>query len=123
VSLSVEYDFDLSLMWKGVEQRYRNADLLLKSIDLSRNHLIGEIPTEMEYLIGLISLNLSGNNLTGEIISNIGYLKSLDFLDLSRNHLSGRIPSSLARIDRLCVGFVKQSTLWKNSSWNAVADI
>jgi hypothetical protein len=90
-------------MWKGVEQRYRNADLLLKSIDLSRNHLIGEIPTEMEYLIGLISLNLSGNNLTGEIISNIGYLKSLDFLDLSRNHLSGRIPSSLARIDRLSV--------------------
>ncbi|KAK2457974.1 receptor protein EIX2 [Trifolium repens] len=102
VSLSVEYDFDLSLMWKGVEPRYRNADLLLKSIDLSRNHLIGEIPTEMEYLIGLISLNLSGNNLTGEIISNIG-LKSLDFLDLSRNHLSGRIPSSLARIDRLSV--------------------
>ncbi|PNX82446.1 receptor protein kinase-like protein [Trifolium pratense] len=97
------YDFDISLMWKGVDQRFKNADMLLKSIDLSSNHLTGDIPPEMEYLIGLISLNLSRNNLTGEITSNIGYLKLLDVLDLSRNHLSGTIPSSLAQIDRLSV--------------------
>ncbi|CAL5209416.1 unnamed protein product [Lathyrus oleraceus] len=61
----------------------------------------GKIPTEIEYLLGLISLNLSSNNLSGEIISNIGNLKFLEFLDLSRNHLSGRIPSSLTYIARL----------------------
>jgi hypothetical protein len=77
--------------------------MYLKSIDLSSNHLTGEIPTKMDYLFGLISLNLSRNNLTGEISSNIGYLKLLDALDLSRNHLSGTIPSSLAHIDRLSV--------------------
>jgi len=97
------YDFNLLLMWKGVDQHFKNADMFLKTIDLSSNHLTGEIPTEMEYLIGLISLNLSRNNLSGEIISNIGNFKSLEFLDLSRNHLSSRIPSSLAHIDRLAM--------------------
>ncbi|CAJ2629902.1 unnamed protein product [Trifolium pratense] len=98
---STEYSFDISLVWKGVDRRYKNADKFLKSIDLSSNHLTGEIPTEMESLFGLTSLNLSRNNLSGKIISNIGNFKSLEFLDLSSNHLSGRIPSSLAHIDRL----------------------
>ncbi|GAU49740.1 hypothetical protein TSUD_43270 [Trifolium subterraneum] len=97
------YDFYIFLMWKGVDQSFKNADKFLKSIDLSSNNLTGEIPTEIENLFGLISLNLSRNNLTGEIPSNIGYLKLLDVLDLSRNHLSGRIPSSLAHIDRLAM--------------------
>ncbi|CAJ2629900.1 unnamed protein product [Trifolium pratense] len=97
------YSFDLSLVWKGVDRRYKDADKYLKSIDLSSNHLTGEIPTEIEYLFGLTSLNLSRNNLSGKIISNIGNFKSLEFLDLSSNHLSGRIPSSLAHIDRLSV--------------------
>jgi hypothetical protein len=90
-------------MWKGANRRYKNADKLLKSIDLSGNQLTGKTPIEMEYLFGLISLNLSKNNLTGEIPSNIGYLKLLEVLDLSRNHLSGTIPSSLAHIDGLSV--------------------
>jgi len=98
---SVPYDFDISLVWKGVDQRYKNADMFLKSIDLSSNHLTGKIPTEIEYLFGLISLNLSRNNLSGEIVSNIGNFKLLEFLDLSRNHLSGIIPSSISHIDRL----------------------
>ncbi|KAK2404487.1 receptor protein EIX2 [Trifolium repens] len=97
-TVGILYDFDISLMWKGVDRHYKNADKLLKSIDLSGNQLTGEIPTEMECLFGLISLNLSRNNLTGEIPSNIGYLKLLEVLDLSRNHLSGTIPSSLAQI-------------------------
>jgi hypothetical protein len=97
----ISYDFNSFLMWKGVDQPYKDADVFLKSIDLSSNHLTGDIPAEIEYLFGLVSLNLSRNNLSGEIISNIGNFKSLEFLDLSRNHLSGRIPSSLAHIDRL----------------------
>ncbi|GAU49754.1 hypothetical protein TSUD_43410 [Trifolium subterraneum] len=100
-SMSTSYDFDVSLIWKGVDRHFKNADKLLKSIDLSSNHLTGEIPTEIEYLFELISLNLSRNNLTGEIPSKIGYLKLLDVLDLSRNHLSGTIPTSLTHIDRL----------------------
>ncbi|MQL41359.1 hypothetical protein EI012_25975, partial [Escherichia coli] len=52
---------------------------------------------------GFVSLNLSRNSLSGEIPSNIGDLNSLEFLDLSRNHFSGRIPSSLSQIDRLAL--------------------
>jgi len=101
--ITVSYEFYIFLTWKGVDRLYKNADKFLKSIDLSSNHLIGEIPTEIVYSLGLTSLNLSRNNLSGEIISDIGKFKSLEFLDLSRNHLSGLIPSSLAHIDRLSV--------------------
>ena len=48
------YDFNLLLMWKGMDQDFENADRFLKTIDLSSNHLTGEIPIEMEYLFGLI---------------------------------------------------------------------
>ncbi|MED6173923.1 hypothetical protein PIB30_064251 [Stylosanthes scabra] len=97
------YDYDIVtlLMWKGAEQNFKNDKLLLKGIDLSSNQLLGDIPSELVNLVGLVSLNLSINNLTGRIPWEIGRLASLDFLDLSRNHLFGSIPSSLAKIDRL----------------------
>ncbi|KAL4271003.1 hypothetical protein AHAS_AhasUnG0030600 [Arachis hypogaea] len=105
VTFSVEeqYNFYLFLTWKGAYRSFKNADRLLIGIDLSSNHLTGEIPKEIELLFGLVLLNLSRNSLNGEIISNIGNLQSLEFLDLSRNHLSGRIPSSLSKIDRLAM--------------------
>ncbi|RDX67277.1 DNA damage-repair/toleration protein DRT100, partial [Mucuna pruriens] len=96
-----DYTLYITWMWKGVEQGFPNPELILKSIDLSCNNLTGEIPKEVEYLLGLVSLNLSRNNLSGEIPSEIGNLSSLESLDLSRNHFSGRIPSSLSQIDSL----------------------
>jgi Leucine-rich repeat (LRR) protein len=98
---SGSFDLIALLMWKGEERLFKNNQLILRSIDLSSNQLIGEIPEEIGNLIGLVSLNLSRNNLTGEITSKIGRLISLDSLDLSRNHFFGPIPSSLAQIDRL----------------------
>ncbi|KAG4940994.1 hypothetical protein JHK87_044865 [Glycine soja] len=95
------YTLDITWMWKGVERGFKNPELELKSIDLSSNNLMGEIPKEVGYLLGLVSLNLSRNNLSGEIPSQIGNLSSLESLDLSRNHISGRIPSSLSEIDDL----------------------
>ncbi|XLT60986.1 hypothetical protein HN873_053590 [Arachis hypogaea] len=97
------YDIIALLMWKGVEHIFENDKLLLKGIDLSSNHLSGDIPSELENLVELVSLNLSRNNLTGKIPSGIGRLLSLESLDLSRNHLVGSIPSSLAQIDFLSV--------------------
>ncbi|RZB41161.1 receptor-like protein EIX2 isoform X1 [Glycine soja] len=95
------YTLDITWMWKGEERGFKNPELKLKSIDLSSNNLMGEIPKEVGYLLGLVSLNLSRNNLSGEIPSQIGNLGSLESLDLSRNHISGRIPSSLSEIDYL----------------------
>ncbi|RDY01622.1 putative inactive leucine-rich repeat receptor kinase XIAO, partial [Mucuna pruriens] len=102
VSFSLgDYTFNVTWMWKGAEQGFRNPELFLKSIDLSSNNLTGEIPKEIGYLVGLVSLNLSRNNLSGEIPSEIGNLSSLDSLDLSNNHFSGIIPYSLSQIDDL----------------------
>ncbi|XP_058749876.1 receptor-like protein EIX1 [Vicia villosa] len=95
------YDLIPLLMWKGEERSFKNNKLILRSIDLSSNQLIGDIPEEIGNLKDLVSLNLSSNNLTGEITSKIGKLTSLEFLDLSRNNFYGLIPSSLTQIDRL----------------------
>ncbi|PQQ02412.1 LRR receptor-like serine/threonine-protein kinase GSO1 [Prunus yedoensis var. nudiflora] len=97
------YDEEASLTWKGpgVSSKYKSTLGLVKSIDLSSNKLIGEIPSEITDLVGLVSLNLSRNQLTGQIPPRIGMLQELDSLDLSRNQVNGRIPNSLSRIDRI----------------------
>ncbi|XP_054781860.1 LRR receptor-like serine/threonine-protein kinase RGI5 [Prosopis cineraria] len=58
---------------------------------------------ELGMLVEMVSLNLSRNQLDGEIPSEIGRLKSLDSLDLSRNHFSRQIPFNLTQIDYLVV--------------------
>lgn len=93
----------LQLVWKGILSEFNNTIGLVKSIDLSSNNLVGEIPSEIAELVGLVSLNLSRNELSGQIPPEIGNLKSLDALDLSNNHFSGGIPSSLSQVDRVDV--------------------
>ena len=91
------------IKWKGSEFEYKNTLGLIRSIDLSRNNLLGEIPKEITDLLELVSLNLSRNNLTGLIPTTIGQLKSLEILDLSQNELFGEIPTSLSEISLLSV--------------------
>lgn len=91
----------LQLVWKGILSEFNDILGLVKSFDLSSNNLVGEIPSEITELVGLVSLNLSRNEFSGQIPPEIGNLKSLDALDLSNNHFSGGIPSSLSQVDRL----------------------
>ncbi|XP_045828163.1 receptor-like protein EIX2 isoform X2 [Trifolium pratense] len=105
------YDLVALLMWKGSERQFKNNKLILRSIDLSSNQLIGDLPEEIGNLIELVSLNLSSNNFTGEITSKIGRLTSLEFLDLSRNLFSGPIPPSLVQIDRLSMLNLSENNL------------
>ena len=77
----------------------RASDLLL--LDLSNNHLTGEIPSELGDLRSLVYLDLSGNLLTGRIPSELGRLSDLQLLDLSSNRLSGEIPSELGNLRSL----------------------
>ncbi|VVA27162.1 PREDICTED: LRR receptor [Prunus dulcis] len=95
------YDDEASLIWKGLRAEFKSNLGLLKTIDLSSNKLIGEIPSEITYLLGLIFLNLSRNQLTGQIPSRIGNWQELESLDLSRNQINGIIPTSLSRIASL----------------------
>ncbi|XP_073127432.1 receptor-like protein EIX2 [Henckelia pumila] len=91
------------IMWKGKEVNYVKDLLLVKHIDLSHNLLVGDIPSEITKLDGLVNLNLSRNHLCGQIPPNIGVLKDLESLDLSRNQLSGSIPLSISELGSLGV--------------------
>ncbi|KAI5388385.1 hypothetical protein KIW84_074180 [Lathyrus oleraceus] len=62
------FDIIALLMWKGAEQQFKNNKLILRSIDLSSNQLIGDIPEEIQNLIELnedrvatVQFNKSGN--------------------------------------------------------------
>ncbi|CAL9115658.1 unnamed protein product [Musa textilis] len=60
---------------KGLMFDYTTILWLVTYIDLSNNHLFGEIPKELTKLLGLHFLNLSNNHLTGRILENIGNMK------------------------------------------------
>ncbi|CAL2247295.1 unnamed protein product [Prunus armeniaca] len=71
------------------------------TIDLSKNNIVGDIPTEIGQLQLLYTLGLASNNFSGVIPDQISNLKNLEVLNLSMNHLSGVIPSSLASLNFL----------------------
>lgn len=91
----------LSNFMKGRDLEYSSNLPRLKSMGLSRNNLVGNIPEELMFLVGLQSLNLSRNHLNGGIPTGIGNLTRLESLDLSRNELSGSIPETMSNLKSL----------------------
>ncbi|CAL9174678.1 unnamed protein product [Musa hybrid cultivar] len=89
------------LTTKGSMVDYTTILSLVTSIDLSNNHLSGEIPKELTKLLGLRFLNLSNNLLTGRIPEKMGDMKQLESVDLSVNDLTGEIPSSFSAMSFL----------------------
>ncbi|CAN1813683.1 Receptor-like protein EIX2 [Linum perenne] len=81
---------------KGKLYEYGSILKFVRSIDLSKNKLVGQIPEEMTKLAGLQSLNMSDNFLTGVIPRDIGSMGALESVDLSLNQLSGEIPPSIS---------------------------
>nr|AMM42872.1 LRR-RLK [Vernicia fordii] len=84
---------------------------LMSGLDLSCNHLTGEIPPELGKLSWIRALNLSHNQLTGSIPSAISNLRQIESLDLSYNNLSGEIPSALISLNFLQVFSVAHNNL------------
>ncbi|CAL5051394.1 unnamed protein product [Urochloa decumbens] len=91
----------ISAVIKGQEREYIGEYMYMVSLDLSCNHLTGDIPTSIGPKKGLVNMNLSRNHLTGKIPENIGSMHLLESLDLSYNELSGEIPSSLSDLTSL----------------------
>ncbi|WOK97114.1 phytosulfokine receptor 1-like [Canna indica] len=92
------YSEDVWLFMKGSELEYGSLLIYVRYIDLSNNHLFGDIPEEFGSLHELQSLNLSRNHLTRRITWSIDRMQQLEVFDLSRNNLSGVITSSLASL-------------------------
>ncbi|CAH8361696.1 unnamed protein product [Eruca vesicaria subsp. sativa] len=76
---------------------------LLFGMDLSKNELSGDIPTDLGGLLEIQSLNLSHNSLSGLIPKSFSGLKNVESLDLSFNRLQDRIPSQLTELCNLAV--------------------
>ncbi|XXG52073.1 hypothetical protein AAC387_Pa03g0483 [Persea americana] len=99
-------------MTKSIKYSYK-GDILnyMSGIDLSCNHLTGEIPVEMGQLNGLLSLNLSHNQFTGPIPITFKNLSLIESLDLSYNRLNGTIPSELTELTYLEIFSVAHNNL------------
>ncbi|KAF8407173.1 hypothetical protein HHK36_006299 [Tetracentron sinense] len=121
--LEMRYEYDLLEFVKNEEQEevefttksrrdFYKGDILnfMSGLDLSCNHLTGDIPHELEEL-GIYALNLSGNHLTGSIPKSFSNLKNIESLDLSHNELSGEIPTELTTLYTLEVFTVANNNL------------
>ena len=77
------------------------------SINLNRNNLSGEVPTEIQYFPHLDTLRLDYNRLEGEIPAEIGLLTELKRMDVDGNEFKGSIPpefGNLVNIEELWMG-------------------
>ncbi|CAL8122906.1 unnamed protein product [Prunus armeniaca] len=64
-------------------------------LDLSNNYLFGKIPTTMGYLFNIETLRLSNNRFVGELPSQLKNCRKLILFDLGENNLSCSIPEWL----------------------------
>ncbi|XP_076959606.1 receptor-like protein 7 [Bidens hawaiensis] len=94
----IYYQDTVTVTAKGLELELVKILTVFTSIDISKNHFSGEIPSTVGRLKALYVLNVSHNEFTGSIPSSIGNLSQLGSLDMSWNNLTGRIPYSLANL-------------------------
>ncbi|KAF5780154.1 putative non-specific serine/threonine protein kinase [Helianthus annuus] len=74
----------------------------LTELDLSSNHLTGQLPSNVsDFMQFLTKLDLSSNNLSGPIPSSFCNLSFINVLRLDNNQLTGQIPLELAGLDRI----------------------
>lgn len=88
-------------VYMGSAQYTFNNNGSILFVDLSYNHLTGEIPREFGDIFYMFILNLGHNDLSGEIPPELGKLGILGILDLSHNVLSGHIPTSFSHMGML----------------------
>uniref|UniRef100_A0ACD5V6J1 Uncharacterized protein n=2 Tax=Avena sativa TaxID=4498 RepID=A0ACD5V6J1_AVESA len=73
----------------------------LVQISFSNNNLTKELPKSISKMENLQALGLSGNSIIGPIPEQFGTLRSIVLLDLSDNRLSGSIPDSMSNLTML----------------------
>ncbi|XP_021821645.1 LRR receptor-like serine/threonine-protein kinase GSO1, partial [Prunus avium] len=75
----------------------------LTLLDLTSNHVSGELPDCWTHLENLVFLGLCGNGFFGKIPTTLGNLYSLETLKFKHNRFVGELPSSLMNCKHLKV--------------------
>ncbi|KAL2481096.1 putative leucine-rich repeat receptor-like serine/threonine-protein kinase [Abeliophyllum distichum] len=70
-------------------------------LNLSSNHLNGQIPLELSKMNMVLAIDLSSNNLSSTIPSQLGSCIALEHLNLSRNIFEGPLPASIGNLPYL----------------------
>lgn len=83
----------------------------LRSFSLSANQFTGSIPPAFALLTQLMDLSLNNNLLTGVIPDVFQLLNGLNNLDLSGNNLSGQLPPSMADLFSLATLHLQNNKL------------
>ncbi|XP_076939336.1 receptor-like protein 18 [Bidens hawaiensis] len=96
-------DENVIQVMKGMNLEYAKTLDLVFNMDLSSIKLTGQIPLKITTLTLLVGLNLSHNHLSGNIPDSIsiGNMKALNSLDFSDNQFTGMIPPSMADLNFL----------------------
>ncbi|CAN6710993.1 unnamed protein product [Malus baccata var. baccata] len=83
----------------------------LRLLDLSSNHLHGELPDCWTHFKNLLILDLSDNRFFGRLPTTMGSLLSIQTLNLNNNGFVGELPSSLTNCTSLMVFDVGENKL------------
>lgn len=78
--------------WTGVSC----TEVVLDSLVLPENDLLGPLPSEIRGLSTLQEMSLGRNSLTGNIPPTIGEMGNLTTLDLGENFLTGVVPTTIS---------------------------
>ncbi|CAL2241712.1 unnamed protein product [Prunus armeniaca] len=87
----------------------------LAFLDLSNNYLFGKIPTTMGYLFNIETLRLSNNRFAGELPSQLKNCTKLILFDLGENNLSSSIPEGLwASLPNLAILILRGNQFYRS---------
>lgn len=78
-----------------------NSSCRVVSLALSRNNLVGILPSNIGRLTALETLDLSLNRLEGSLPASLGDMAFLMLLNLDFNRLEGSLPPSLGKLKQL----------------------
>ncbi|CBI35485.3 unnamed protein product, partial [Vitis vinifera] len=84
-----------------IPSSFRSHCYNLREINLTRNQLVGSLPSQLGHLSRLKFMDVYANNLSGAIPPTFGNLTSLTHLNLGRNNFRGEIPKELGNLHNL----------------------
>ncbi|XP_022636467.1 LRR receptor-like serine/threonine-protein kinase GSO2 [Vigna radiata var. radiata] len=108
ISVQIHLDISYNHLSGDIPDCWKQLNSLVY-LDLSHNNFSGKIPTSMGSLLDLRVLLLRNNNLVERIPFSIRNCRKLVMLDLSENKLSGSIPDWIGTMEELQILILRKN--------------